>query len=151
MLSFRNRFNTVLAATFLSAAMLFTGTVQAMEIQQFDKMAGEDHSDYVVVLIEGAQKVLIDDGKSDLALTIHQLFTQVPPGDDMPLGMTEFERNLARARLADAERLVKDPKAGRLEVEHAMIVTLKKNDIILPQSFMHVADKFKPKFPPKKN
>jgi hypothetical protein len=37
-----NRFNKSLASTFLSASMLFTGSLQAMEIRQFDKMADSD-------------------------------------------------------------------------------------------------------------
>ena len=35
------------------------------------------------------------------------------------------------------------------KVEDAMIVTLKKNGIILPPEFLHVADNFHPKFPPR--
>jgi len=45
----------------------------------------------------------------------------------MTIGMLQFEENLDRARLLDAERYAKDHNAQRLEVEHAMIVTLKKN------------------------
>jgi hypothetical protein len=37
-----NGFNKFLAAAFLSAAMLFSSAVQAMEIRQFDKMADPD-------------------------------------------------------------------------------------------------------------
>jgi hypothetical protein len=61
--------------------------------------------------------------------------------------MVQFELLLARARVADLERIKKDPRAIRLEVEHAMILTLQKNDIALPKSFMTVANAFKPKFP----
>jgi hypothetical protein len=35
-----NGFNKFLAAAFLSAAMLFSSAVQAMEIRQFDKNGG---------------------------------------------------------------------------------------------------------------
>ena len=42
-----------------------------------------------------------------------------------------------------------NPSARRLEVEDAMFVTLKKNGIVLPESFMYVGDKFHPKFPSK--
>jgi hypothetical protein len=38
-------------------------------------------------------------------------------------------------------------KATRLEVEHAVILTLQKNGIEVPPDFMHVADKFRPKLP----
>lgn len=55
------------STTILSAAMLLCGTAQAMEIEKFDRMAAQDQSDYIVVLIEGAQKLLIQSGKKDLA------------------------------------------------------------------------------------
>ena len=71
-------------------------------------------------------------------------------GDDAPIGAIEFERNLARARLADIRNLEKDPRADRLEVEDAMAVTLKKNGIELPTSFYVIANGFRPKLPPKK-
>jgi hypothetical protein len=139
-----------LAATFLSAAILVPSATQAMTILQFDKMAVSDQGAYVVLLIEGAQKVLIDEGKNDLAEKIHRLFTEIPPGDDDPAGVTQFEMLLARTRLADLERIAKDPKAGRLHVEHVMIMTVKINDITLPKTFMGVGNAFKPKFPLKK-
>jgi hypothetical protein len=129
------------------AVMLSASVAQAMDIQKFDTLAVADQSDYVVVLIEGAQKLLTDQGQNDLAAKVHKLFTEIPQGDDMPVGMTEFESNVARVRLADLERVAKDSNATRLEVEHAMIVTLKKNGIALPKSFMHVGDSFKPKHP----
>jgi hypothetical protein len=144
-----NRFNTLMAATFLSAAMLVSPAVQAMEIQQFDKMAVSDQSDYIAALIEGAQKVLIANGQNDVAAKVHKIFTEVAPGNKIPTGMEEFETYLAHVRVLDAERYVKDHAATRLEVEHAMILTLKRNGIVLPPAFMHVADNFHPKFPPR--
>ena len=133
----------------ISTALFLSGTAQAMEIEKFDKMAGPDQGDYIVVLIEGSQKVLITSGRKDLADKIHKLFTTTIPGDDAPIGSVEFERNLARARLADLRNLEKNPRAPRLEVEDAMAVTLKKNGIALPTSFYTVASGFRPKLPPK--
>ncbi len=62
-----NRLNKSLAATFLSAAMLFTSAAQAMEIREFDKMAVQDQGDYVGLLVGGAEQVLKDEGRADLA------------------------------------------------------------------------------------
>ena len=135
-------------ALFLAAALL--GNAQAMEIYKFDKMANEDQDEYVADLIIGAQKVLIDDGQPDVAEKVHKLFTTKLAGDTVSLGMVEFDRNLDRARVADLKRVVAEPNAVRIEVEHALLVTLKKNDIILPKSFMHVCDNFKPKHPAQK-
>lgn len=53
-----NGSNKFVAATFLSAAMLFTSAAQAMEIRQFDKMAGSDQDRYVGVLVQSAEQVL---------------------------------------------------------------------------------------------
>jgi len=143
-----NRFNKYLAAAFLSAAMLLSGAAQAMQIQQFDKMADQDQSDYVVGLINGAEKVLTDEGRPDLATQVEHLFTTKDPGDADVIGMVEFEVNLARVRVVDAKNAAKNPNAPRLEVEHAMILTLKDNGIILPPSFMTVNSGFKPKHSP---
>jgi hypothetical protein len=136
----------ILLPTILIASV---ATAQAMEIEKFDKMAGPDQGDYIVVLIEGAQKVLVQSGRKDLAGKIHTLFTTTIPGDAAPIGSVEFESNLARARAADIRRLQKDPRAERLEVEDAMAATLHKNGIELPDSFFTVASGFRPKLPPK--
>jgi hypothetical protein len=72
-----------LAATFLSAAMLFTSAAQAMPIWQFDKMAQDDRADYVSELIQGAEKVLTDEGKPDLAAQVSHLFTTNAPDSDL--------------------------------------------------------------------
>jgi hypothetical protein len=140
----------VLAASLVSASLLTGSAAQAMEIEKFDKMDGRDQSEYIVVLIEGAQQVLIKEGKKELAAKIHALFTTTLPGDQSPVGVVEFERNLARARLADIRNLQKDPRAPRLEVEDAMVVTLEKNGIPLPDTFFTVASAFRPQYPPKR-
>jgi hypothetical protein len=146
-----NRFNKYLAATLLLAAMFFTSAAQAMQIQQFDKMAGDDQDEYVAELIIGAQQVLKDAGKPALAEQVHTLFTtKKNPADQISLGMAEFQANLARAREADARRIESNPNARRFEVEDAMIVTMRKNGIELPPSFLTVASGFKPKRSPEK-
>ena len=138
-----------LAMTLLAAAVFLAGTAtaQAMEIEQFDRLAIPDQGDYVALLLQGAQKILVDAGNHDLLAKLNKLFGEVRPGDEMSVGMIEFEANLANVRVLDAERYAKDHQAMRLEVEHAMALTLKRNGINLPSSFMHVADEFRPKQP----
>ena len=58
------------------------------------------------------------------------------PGDADVLGMLEFELNLATARVVDAQRAEKDPNAHRLEVEDAMLATLKENNIPMSRTFV---------------
>ena len=144
-----NRFT--LSAAMLSAAVLLSGTVQAMEIQQYDKMSNDDQSEYVGLLVGGAEQAFKDEGRADLAAQVDHLFTTTDPGDAHTIGVVEFQMNLALAREADVKRAVKDPNAHRLEVEDAMLVTWKKNNI--PQSedfiraFRAVNNNFRPKLP----
>jgi hypothetical protein len=91
-----NGFDKYLSATFLSAVVLCPCSAQAMQIQQFDKMVFSDQGDYLVVLIEGAQRVLIETGRRDLADKVHRLFRETPRSDDAPIGVTVFEINLAK-------------------------------------------------------
>jgi len=133
----------------LSVDLLVSRTTDAMEIRQFDKMADQDQVEYIDHMITGAEKVLTDARKPELAAQVEHLFTTKDPGDADVIGMIEFERNLAIARVADLKRLQSNPNARRLEVEDALFVTLKKNGIDLPDSFFTVNANFRPKFPPK--
>lgn len=74
-------------------------------------------------------------------------FTDKSRGDQISLGMAEFEINLARAREADVRNRAKDPNAAGIEVEDAMAVTLKKNGVPVPPEFFTVASNLKPKYP----
>jgi len=145
-----NRLHTFLSAMFMSATMLFPSMVQAMEIRQFDKMADQDQADYTVALINGAEKILTDEGRPDLAAQVERLFTTKDPGDADTIGMVEFIRNLAIVRVDDAKNAAEHPNDPRSEVEDAMAITLENNHIDLPDSFFTVASNFKPKYPPKK-
>jgi hypothetical protein len=146
--AFMNGFNKFLAATFLSASMLFTSAAQAMEIRQFDKMAVPDQSEYVGLLVQGAEQVLRDEGRADLANQVEHLFTTTLPHDAHTIGMVEFERNLAIMGANDAQHAIDHPNDPRLEVEDAMFATLDKNHIPLPDSFFAVNKDFKPKHTP---
>ena len=133
--------------------MPFVTSAQAMEIRQSDKMAVPDQSEYVGLLVQGAEKVLTDEGRSDLAAQVEHLFTTTEPGDKfMVSAWLNLRAIRAGAREADAKRALSDPNAHRLEVEDAMLVTLKKNNI--PQSedfikgFRAINSNFHPKLPP---
>jgi hypothetical protein len=145
-----NGLNKFLAATFLSAAMLLTSAAQAMEIRQFDKMAEQDQGEFVSALIQGAEKVLTDEGRPDLAAQVSHLFTTNAPNSNISIGMSQFMVTLAVLRVKDAEIGAKDPNTQRIEVEDAMAMTLQENGnhIDLPDSFFTVASNFKPKLPP---
>lgn len=133
------------------AVMLVTSAAQAMEIQTFDKMAGSDQDQYIAELVQGAEKVLTDAGKADQSAQVSKLFTTNLGDDKISVGMAEFYRNLARARVADAQNIAKNPNAQRLEVEDAMAVTLHKNGVEVPDSFFTVLASFQAKSPPPAN
>ncbi len=149
-----NRFNKFLAATFLSAAMIFTGTLaQAMPFQQFDHMAAQDRQDFLNFQSSAAEKVLEQEGRSADALKVHHLFNDILPGDGLPIGEAELEGNLDNQRVRDVEEHIKNPDAPRIQVESALALTLSKNGIkITPdfvKSFMQLTSTFQPKLPPK--
>jgi hypothetical protein len=131
-----------------TVAFISSNDARALTIVQFDKLAISDQGDYVALLLQGAQKILVDAGKGDQAVKLNKLFSDVHPGDQLSIGMLELESNIDNVRLLDAQRYAKDHQAVPLEVEHAMALTLKRNGIELPQSFMHVGDTYKPKLQP---
>jgi len=69
-----NGMKKYLAATFLSAAMLFTNVAQAMDIKDYFKMANQDQGRFDQGLLTGAEKVLNDEGRADLAAQLDTLF-----------------------------------------------------------------------------
>ncbi len=93
-----------------------------------------------------------DQGSADQAGKVESLFTTNAPDGNTSIGMSQFMLDVAKARLADAQRALKDPNAHRLHVEDAMLVTLKKNNIPLSQDFISdfraANNNFRPKFPP---
>ena len=140
-----NRF--AIPAVILYAGMLLSGAAQAMDIQVFDRMSDQDQDDYIVLLLKGSEQVLTDAGRADQAAQVEKLFTTVQPGDRNTVGMVELELNLSAVRKTDADNLVKNPNARLMQVEIAMIATLKNNGIVLPRAIMRVGDNFRPKDP----
>jgi hypothetical protein len=124
---------------------LFAGAAPAMEIPQFDRMATSDQGAYIAFLIASAQQALKDERRDDLAAQVRKLFTVRHPGDTLSVGMQTLETNLAHARAVDAQTHAQDPQAERLDVEQALIVTLKWQGINLPKRFRQATARFKPK------
>ncbi len=104
-------------------------SLSAMPYRQFDSMNTLDQAESIAVMVDTTQQVLSVSGGANYAAQIEQLFTTIEPGDSMSLGLVELESNVDRGRVFDDERFAKDPKARRLDVEDALFVTLKKNNI----------------------
>jgi hypothetical protein len=139
----RKRPYHLMLAAVVVAAVWCAQSASAMEITQFDKMSVRDQGEYIALLIEGAQKVLVDEGRRDLAAQVRKLFTVRHPGESLSQGMVTLEANLAHARAVDADTHAHDRHAERLEVEQALIVTLKWSGIVLPKSFMRAGEGFR--------
>jgi hypothetical protein len=139
------RFNKFLAAALMVTALLLSNAAEAMPIQQYDRMSAKDQADYTSLLVGGAEQVLKDAGRPEQAAQVEKLFTTRVAGDKITVGMVELELNMSVVRQTDADNLVKNPNAKPVQVEIAMILTLKNNGIIMPKSFIHVGDSFQPK------
>jgi Ni/Co efflux regulator RcnB len=135
----------------LSAATLSPSAAKAKEFQTFDNMANQDRQAFLDFLSNAAETVLEQEGRSADAQKVHQLFNEFPDGGNLPLGDAEHELNVDIARVADAKRAIQTPTLPRVQVEAALVVTLKKNGFVLSPAFVagfaQMASTF-PKFPP---
>jgi hypothetical protein len=131
-----NRFNKFLAATILSASLLAASVVQAMDITQFDQMTSQDRQSFIDFLPQAAETVLNQEGRSDDAAKVHQLFNAVSSGSDLPLGVAELEGNLANQRVRNVQQHIKNPDAPWLQVESALALTLNAHAIKITPEFV---------------
>ena len=149
-----NRINKFLVAAFMSAAMLLPNMARAMDITQFDQMTSPDRQAFLNIVSQTAETVLNQEGRSADAARVHKLFNDIRPGDNLPVGEAEFELNLASARVRDAEKHAQNPDAPRVQVETALISTLRKNGIAISPDFIkdlfQLTGTFQPKSPPQK-
>jgi hypothetical protein len=144
-----NRFNKFLVAAFMSAAMLLPGMVQAMDINDYFKMADQDQGRFAQSLLTGAEKLLNDEGRVDLANQLDTLFTEVKPGNKLSDGMADYEARLGAMLGAEVNREVRNPNLPHLQAERAFRDAAKDHGIPLPPAFDTVASDFHPQFPPK--
>ena len=147
-----NGMKKYLSTAFLSVAMLLTGAAQAMTFPQFDHMETQDRRAYKDFLPQAAETVLRQQGRTDDAITVHQLFNEISPGSVLPLGEGEFEMNLDNQRIRDAKKAIENPDAPRIQVETALALTLNAHGIKMTPDFVksliQLAGTFQPKSPP---
>ena len=137
-----NRFNKVLIAAFMSAAILFATAAQAMKLQQFDRMADQDQIDYISQLVARVHASVSADQRSKVDKFFKARDTGYGEGVS---GMTAFELDLARLRSAELKPVAGGMKLQGADVEQVLFKTLQRNGIILPQSFLTVPMSFQPK------
>lgn len=121
-------------------ALLLPVSLSAMPFQQFDAMNMLDQAEYIAVMVDTTQRILSVSGGANYAAQIEQLFATVKPGDSMSVGLAELESNIDELRVHDIKNVIKDPKARRYDVEIALLVTLKKNNIPITQPFVNAVN-----------
>jgi hypothetical protein len=134
---------TVKSVVVTFAFLSLPASLQAMPFSQFDKMSIYAQAEFIAVMIDTTENALRSEGQADLANRVDKLFREIQPGDKISLGIGVLAQIVARARLADLQRVEKDPQARRLEVEDALVVTLRKQPtpIELPKTaFRRVLD-----------
>lgn len=129
--------SSVISALLISIVMFFASAANAVTFPVFDHMDSYAQAELIADMVGRTEQALRDDGKPDLSLKMEQLFALVESGDKMSVGLAELESNVARACVADLNRLAKDSKANRVEVEDALFVTLKKNGIEMSSNAMN--------------
>jgi hypothetical protein len=144
-----NHFTQSLVTTFLSAATLFTSAAQAMDIKDYFKMADQDQGRFDQTLLTGAEKVLNDEGRADLAAQLDKIFTEVKPGNKLSDATADYQANLGAMLIAEIKREARNPNLPHLQAEKAFRDAAQDNGITLPAAFDTVASNFHPQFPPK--
>jgi hypothetical protein len=149
-----NRQKRLQVAAFMAAVMLLSSAAQAMDIVQYYRMTSADRQAFLNFVPQAAERVLNQEGRSADAAKVHQLFNDIRPGDNLPVGEAEFELNLASASVRDAEKHAQNHDAPRVQVETALISTLKKNGIEISPDFIRalfqLTGTFKPHSPQNK-
>ncbi|HVC46275.1 MAG TPA: hypothetical protein VND90_03420 [Terracidiphilus sp.] len=121
-------------------ALCLPVSLSAMPFRQFDTMNILDQAEYIAVMVDTTQRILRVTGGANYAAQIEQLFATVEPGASMSLGLAELEGNIDELRVHDIKNVIKDPKARRYDVEVALLVTLKKNNIPITQPFVNAVN-----------
>lgn len=88
----------------LLAAMLFVSTAQATDIKDYFKMADQDQGRFNQALLTGAEKVLSDEGRADLAAQLDKIFTEVKPGNKLSDAFADYQARLGAMLGAEVER-----------------------------------------------
>ena len=133
----------------LLAAMLFTSAAQAMDINDYFKMADQDQGRFDQSLLTGAEKLLHEEGRADLAAQLDALFTEVKPGNKLSDGMADYQARLGAMLGAEVNREVRNPHLPHLQAERAFRDAAKDHGIPLPPAFDKIASDFHPKSPVK--
>jgi hypothetical protein len=107
-------------------------------------MADQDQGRFDQSLLTGAEKLLNDEGRADLANQLDTLFTEVKAGNKLSDGMAEYQARLGAMLGAEVDREVRNPNLPHLQAERAFRDAAKDHGIPLPSAFDTVASDFHP-------
>jgi hypothetical protein len=122
-------FAIALAVAIAVAGLSFPAFTNAIGFEKFDSFNSVGQAECLAYMVQMTKLAFRNEGRADLAEQVDKLFTTTEPGDASPLGIVEVLRNVALARVADLKRFKNDAQAQRIQVEDALFVTLKKNNI----------------------
>jgi len=132
----------------IATAVALSGTAaRALDIKDYFKMADQDQARYNQMLLDAAEKALRDEGRSDLAARLDNLFTQIKPGDQISDGFNEYLANVDDMLKAEVKREAANPNRPSLQAERAFRDVAADHGITLPPAFETVAASFRRQFP----
>jgi hypothetical protein len=129
-------------AIFMAGAGLFSGSAQAMTLDNFARLNVDDESTYVTMLVEGSAKMLREQGKPDQADKVVALFKD----SSKTGGVSQLATNLKTAYTTNNMHATNpNNRVPDLQVEDAMARTLKENGFAVPVSYLLAIQKdFRP-------
>ena len=122
----------LLFAAIVSVA--FARPAAAMDIRMFDDLAAQDQRDFQEFLVKAAKQIFADEGRSDLAKQVDELFHKKAGGEERPKGTQQFEESLARVRKVIAD-FPPFPGFRSPTVEASFVETLSLNKIDISHTF----------------
>ncbi len=125
MQTIRRLAGVIVAILLVASSLSVPSTVNAKPIADLDRMSVDDQARYVITLLDGSVGYLHSQKQDDMA---HKVINHFNAKGSK--GMQEFLNNLDIARGAARE-------TGKpIEVEHAMILTLRELGVDVPKGVM---------------
>jgi hypothetical protein len=136
-----------ISAAILCTAIPLSGAAHAMEIKDYFKMADQDQGRFNQMLLDSAEKALRNEGRSDVAMQLDDLFTVIKPGDQISDGFNEYLANLGDMLRAEVKREATNPNRPSLQAERAFRDVAQDHGINLPPQFETIAASFRRQLP----
>ena len=139
--------NLRLIALFALTYILGLGGARAMAILDFARMNLDDQATYVTSMVEGSAKMLRAQGHPDQAQQLVDLFKN----STRQGGVNQLAINLkTMAQANNVHATNPNNRIPDFEVEDAMALTLRDNNITVPATFLKTITRdFHPMFPPR--